>query len=148
MVRSKPTAVCIAWFLLALVGCARGQAATGTGGVRVITQEEIRESDARNALELIQQIRPVWLGGSLLRDPSDPTDRGGPSVLINDIPPRPLFSLQFVPLDNIREIQFLTRTSAETRYRVGARDGLILVLTRSPMNLGDSIPPDTGLVRR
>lgn len=137
------------WFagsLLALAGCARGQAVTGTGGVRVISEEEIRESDARDALELIQQARPVWLAGSLLGDPSDPTERGGPSVLINDIPPKPLFSLQFVPLDDIREIQFLTRTYAETRYRVGARDGLILVLTHRRVNAGDSIPPDTGVV--
>jgi hypothetical protein len=130
-----------------LAGCARSQPVTGRGGIRAISKEEIRESDARDALELIQQIRPAWLAGSLIRDPSDPTERGGPTVLINDIPPKPLFSLQFLPLEHVREIHYLTRTYAETRFRVRAADGLILVLTNAPVNPGDSIPPDTGAVR-
>ena len=134
MVRPQTRAVFLSLLLLALAGCIRGKPVTGTGGIRAITEEEIRESGARDALELIQEIRPGWLTGSLLRDPSNPTGRGGPSVLINDIPPKPLFSLQFIPLENIREIRYLTRTYAETRFRVGAQDGLILVLTHSPVN--------------
>jgi hypothetical protein len=47
-------------------------------------------------------------------------------------------------LANIREIRFLTRTSAETRYRVGAPDGLILILTHSGLERGDTVIPDTG----
>ncbi|MBT8396246.1 MAG: hypothetical protein HKO65_18230 [Gemmatimonadetes bacterium] len=148
MVRSGVIAVGVLGLFLSLAACARGRPVTGRGGVRAITQEEIQASDARDALELIQMIRPVWLAGSLLGDPTDPTVQGGPTVLINDIPPKPLFSLQFLPLEDIREIQYLTRTYAETRFRVGARNGLILVLTLSPVNPGDSIRPDTGAVFR
>ena len=144
MVRPHSSALVFSLLLLPLAGCIRGKPVTGAGGIRAITEEEIRESGARDALELIQEIRPGWLAGSLLRDPSNPTERGGPTVLINDIPPKPLFSLQFLPLENIREIQYLTRTYAETRFRVLAQDGLILVLTHPPVNPGDSIPPDTG----
>jgi hypothetical protein len=147
MVRPRTIAVLFACLLLPLAGCARGKAVTGKAGIRAITEVEIRESNARDALELIEQIRPSWLAGSLLRDPSDPSEKGGPAVLINDIPPKPLFSLQFLPLENIREIQYLTRTHAETRFRVAAPDGLILVLSHSPVSPGDSIPPDTGVGR-
>ncbi len=110
----------------------------------MITEAEIQASDADDVLELIQQLRPAWLVGSVLGDPSDPTQNRGPSVLINDIPPKPLFSLQFLSLENIKEIRFLTRTTAETRFRVGARDGLILVLTHSGVLPEDTLPPDTG----
>lgn len=129
-----------------LSGCASNQPVTGGGGVRVITETEIQASDADDVLELIQQLRPAWLVRSVLGDPSDPAQTEGPSVLINDIPPKPLFSLQFLPLENIKEIRFLTRTAAETRFRVGARDGLILILTHSGAPPEDTIPPDTGAV--
>jgi hypothetical protein len=133
----------VAWLLI-LAGCAGTSPATGSGGIRVITEAEIRASDADDVLELIQELRPAWLAGSVLGDPSNPARSDGPSVLINDIPPRPLFSLQFLPLEDIREVRFLTRTFAETRFRVGARDGLILVLTRSKVIPQDTLPPDTG----
>jgi hypothetical protein len=129
---------------LTATGCASSQPVTGEGGIRAITEEEIEASDADDVLELIQQSRPAWLLGSVLGDPSDPTQAAGPSVLINDIPPKPLFSLQFLSLENIREIRFLTRTAAETRFRVGAANGLILVLTHSKVMPKDTLPPDTG----
>ena len=117
---------------------------TGGGGIRVITRAEMDASDADDVLELIQELRPAWLAGSVLGDPGDPANSGGPSVLINDIPPRPLYSLQFLTLQNIKEIRYLTRTTAETRFRVGARHGLILVLTEGEVMPRDTLPPDTG----
>ncbi len=130
--------------LLIAVGCAANRPATGSGGVRAITEAEIRASEADDVLELIQLLRPAWLAGSLIGDPSSPTEMGGPVVLINDIPPKPLYSLQFLPLENIREIRFLTRTTAETRFRVEAIHGLILVLTYFPVMPRDTLAPDTG----
>jgi hypothetical protein len=131
---------------LIVTGCASNQPVTGGGGIRAITEEEIQASDADDVLELIQQLRPAWLAGSVLGDPSNPAQTGGPSVLINDIPPKPLFSLQFLSLENVKEIHYLTRTAAETRFRVGATHGLILVLTHSRVVSKDTIPPNTGAV--
>lgn len=127
-----------------LTGCVRKQAVTGTGGINAIVESEILESDAEDVLGLIQRIRPSWLLHGSMRDPANPWESEGPVVLINDIPPKPIFSLQFMSLTNIREIRFLTRTSAETRYRVGAPDGLILILTHSGLERGDTVVPDTG----
>ena len=129
---------------MALTGCVRKQAVTGSGGINAIVESEILASEAEDVLELIQTIRPAWLLHGSMRDPANPWESEGPVVLINDIPPKPVFSLQFMSLDNIREIRFLTRTFAETRYRVGAPDGLILILTHSGLERGDTVVPDTG----
>ena len=127
-----------------LTGCVRNRAVSGSGGINAIVESEILESEAEDVLELIQMIRPSWLLHGSMRDPANPWESEGPVVLINDIPPKPVFSLQFMSLANIREIRFLTRTSAETRYRVGAPDGLILILTHSGLERGDTVVPDTG----
>jgi hypothetical protein len=134
----------LAMVLLLLAGCASNQPVTGAGGIRTITEAEIRESDADDVLELIQQLRPAWIMTRTVRDPSDPSERGGPVVLINDIPPRPLYTLQFMSLANIREIRNLTKNYAETRFRVGAPEGAILILTSTGVGSGDTIQPDTG----
>lgn len=133
-------------FLLTLGAgaCASGSSDSGSAGISSLTENEIRASEAENALQLIQEERPSWLLKGAIRDPSDPQGSGGPIVLVNDIPTRPLFTLQFQELANVREIRYLTRTHAETRYRVNAPHGAILVLTRHPSLPGDSLKPDTG----
>jgi hypothetical protein len=57
---------------------------------------------------------------------------------------RPLLTLQFMSLENVREIRYLTGTSAEIRYRVRVPEGLIVVLTYPMVGSGDPIRPDTG----
>jgi hypothetical protein len=140
----RPHLIAMPLLLLLSAACVRNQPLTGRGGLRAISEVEVRKSDADDVLELIQKIRPSWLMGGTLEDPSDPWESTGIQVLINDLPPRPLFTLQFMSLQNVREIHYLTRTSAETRYRVGAPNGLILVLTYPTVGPGDSIRPDTG----
>ena len=132
--------------LLWLAGCAGNRPITGEGGLHVISEIEVRKSTADDVLELIEDLRPSWLFGGVLRDPSDPSETGGPRVLINDVPPRPLFTLQFVSLENVREIHYLTRASAANRYSVGASTDVILVLTHPKVG-PDSIRPDTGNAR-
>jgi hypothetical protein len=144
----RPHLIAMSVLLVLLAACVRNQPLTGRGGLRAVSEVEIRKSDADDVLELIQKIRPSWLMGGMLDDPSDPWEASGTQVLINDLPPRPLFTLQFMPLKNVREIHYLTRTSAETRYRVGAPNGLILVVTYPTVGPGDSIRPDTGGARR
>lgn len=124
--------------LLSPPACGRGRAVVGEGGLRGVTLEEVRASDADNVLELIEELRPSWLMGSPLRAPWDPTEQSCPLVLVNDVPPQPLFSLQYVPLDGVREIRYLTATYAETRYRIRAPDGAILVLRPPPIS---PVPP-------
>jgi hypothetical protein len=104
--------------------------------MRAILADEIADSSADDLLELIGQLRPSWLLGSDLRDPSDPEERGGPAVLVNGVPPRPLFTLQFMPLAGVEEIRYLTAQEAELRYRVRSPAGAIFVKTRDPVGPG------------
>ena len=116
---------------LLFAGCARTHSPTGAAGGRAISGEEIAGSDAEDLLELIEELRPSWLLGSPIRDPSDPSETDGPLVLLGDAPPQPLFTLQFVTLDGVREIRYLTATSARSRHQVHAPSGLIVVI-RTP----------------
>jgi len=135
--------------ILLVVLFAAGCALSGTrgqGGMRDIQIDEIRSTRAANAMDLIEKVRPGWLYFHELRDPSDPGETGGPMVMINDVPPRPLYSLQFLSLENITEIRYLTSTYARQRYRVDSPAGVILVISPSLVGPGPDTPPDTGRV--
>lgn len=131
--------------VLLATGCALSPGPRG-GGMRDIRMDEIRVSKAQNVMDLIEKIRPGWLYFQELRDPRDPSETGGPLVMINDVPPRPLFTLQYLPLENVREIRYLTRAYALNRYRVNAPAGVILVVSPPRVGPNPETPPDTGRV--
>jgi hypothetical protein len=126
-------------------GCAL-MPGTGGGGMRDITSEEIEASDAGNLMDLIEEIRPGWLYFHELRDPRDANDDGGPLVMVNHVPTQPLFTLQYITLENVREIRYLTGTYALNRYRVNAPSGVILVISPPLVGPNPETPPDTGRV--
>jgi hypothetical protein len=135
-------------FLLALScgGCILSRSPGGKGGMRDIQLDEIKGSSEDNVLDLIERIRPGWVYFHELRDPGDPGETEGPLVLINDVPPHPLFTLQYFPLENVREIQYLTASYALQRYRVNSPAGVILVVTEPPVGPDPGAKPDTGRV--
>lgn len=141
----KATRLTLLLGLLPLAGCALSRPGVG-GGMRDIQTDEIQGATDDNLMDLIERIRPSWLHFHDLRDPADPEETEGPMVMINDVPPRPLFTLQYVPLENVREVQYLTPRYALTRYRVESAGGVILVMTRSLVGPGVEIKPDTGRV--
>jgi len=114
--------------------------------MRDIQIDEISAATEDNLLDLIERIRPSWVFFHDLRDPGDPSETAGPLVMINDVPPRPLFTLQYISLEGVQEIRYLTRTYALTRYRVNAPAGVILVITPSFVGPGTENKPDTGNV--
>jgi hypothetical protein len=128
-----------------VTGCALTPGPRG-GGMRDIQADEIQASDADNLMDLIEEIRPGWVYFHDLRDPRDPSEREGPLVMINEVPARPLYTLQYIPLENIREVRYLTRTNALNRYRVNAPAGVILVISPPMVGPNPEIPPDTGRV--
>jgi hypothetical protein len=135
-------------FLAALscAGCALTRSTGGRGGMRDIQPDEIQGSSEHNVLDLIEQIRPSWLYSHDLRDPADPGETAGPLVMINGLPPHPLFTLEYFPLENVREIQYLTATYALQRYRVNSPAGVILVITEPPVGPDPTVKPDTGRI--
>ena len=132
--------------LLPWGGCILSRPIGGQGGMRDIQIDEIRASEEDNVMDLIERVRPSWLYFHDLRDPGDPSETAGPLVMINDVPPRPLFTLQFISLEDLTEIRYLTATYALNRYRVNSPAGVILVITRPMVGPGEEVKPDTGRV--
>jgi hypothetical protein len=130
--------------LLPLTGCVLSRPTGGKGGMRDIQLDEIRPAREDNVLDLIERIRPSWVYFHDLRDPEDPQETAGPLVMINDLPPHPLFTLQYFPLDNVQEIRYLTASYALHRYRVNSPAGVILVVTRLLVGPEAEVKPDTG----
>jgi hypothetical protein len=97
-----------------------------------ILSDEIEGHPAQDVLALIRDLRPAWLASTSVRDPSDPWESGGPVVLVDGVPPRPLHTLQFLPLDGVEEIRFLTAHDSELRFRIRSPAGAIHIKTRSP----------------
>lgn len=116
--------------------------------MRDIQIDEIRGAGEDNLLALIERIRPSWVYFHDLRDPSDPSETAGPLVMINDVPPRPLFTLQYIPLEGVQEVRYLTYTYALNRYRVNSPAGVILVIIPDLVGPGAEAKPDTGRALR
>lgn len=96
---------------------------------QIIRQNEIEaEADARNALELIQRLRPFWIRSrgqsSINLATAEPvvyvnnTKMGSPSVL------------QQYSVASIREIRQLRGSDASMRYGIGHENGAILLTLR------------------
>jgi hypothetical protein len=127
----------LAVLALATVGCASSSSTRASSGERterdVILETEIssRASDAANALQVIQKLRPQMLR---TRGLASPTDRTGqsmqPKVYVDNIEYGTLNALQNVNASQIREIRFLNSRDATTQWGTGHMGGVILILTK------------------
>jgi hypothetical protein len=103
-----------------LIACA---SATGTKSPRrstnVITAEEIASSTARDALEVVDLLRPQWL-----------RTRGGPYlpiVYLNNAKYGEIDALREIPAANVAEVRYLSANEATTLYGTGHIGGAIAV---------------------
>jgi hypothetical protein len=136
-------AVAMSWGCASGGGSAGGGSAGGGsagGGGRstsrqpdVIAESEIvsRASDAANALQIIQKLRPQML---TTRGLGSPTDIKGettrPKIYVDNISYGDLGSLQNIAANQIREIRFLNSRDATTQWGTGHMGGVILVTTK------------------
>ena len=128
-------------------GCASGGGSTDIGGgvasgaaasrtVRrnpeLIEESEItsRASDAANALQIIQKLRPQMLQGRGLSSPTDVTgETARPKVYVDNISYGDLSTLSNLIANQIKEIRFLISRDATTVWGTGHMGGVILVTT-------------------
>lgn len=120
-----------------LAACTTSGARVASGGERterdLILEQEIvsRASDAANALQVIQKLRPQMLR---TRGLASPTDRTGesvqPKVYIDNIEYGSLGQLQNVNASQIREIRFINSRDATTRWGTGHMGGVIHIITK------------------
>jgi hypothetical protein len=100
---------------------------TRSGSRYLITSENIANSSASNALELIQQLRPEWLNPT--RGPKSFTNEEAtePVVYVNNARYGDIDYLQNISILNIQEISFLKGDDATTRFGTGHVGGAILI---------------------
>jgi hypothetical protein len=117
---------------LLFVSCSTARPQDGDlkiGTANELNSEQIRASDARDALELVQRLRPLWL------KPGSPRSVNAPNtilVYLNDTRLGGIEMLRGVPLETITKINYLSASEAANKL-VGTGstvlDGAIVIST-------------------
>lgn len=88
-----------------------------------ITSEEVRASNAANALRLVQQVRPLWLSQRGIKDPV--------VLYINEARVGSADRLVEYPLEAIDELRHVDAGEATRRFGIGHRSGAIILRMRA-----------------
>ncbi len=118
--------------LVAVSGCST----TGTTASRstidqnLITLAEIEATEARDAYEVIQQLRPRWMNRNRGQRSINEGQSDYARVVLDDLPPREFDSLREIPREAIFEIRFLDAREATFLYGTGYNAGVVKVTTK------------------
>ena len=116
--------------LLALAACGPTKPGHAAPQNRyLITSDEIAKSNASNAYEAVQRLRPAFLqtrGSQSIQNTAPPT----PTVYVDGMKYGALQSLMSLPAISIVSIQYMTALDATQRFGIGNDGGAILVTTR------------------
>ena len=112
-----------------LGGCATG--GSGTSGSRSgpIERDEVESVSTRDALQLVQRLRPQWLqgrGSTSLRSPGATL----PLVYLDGVRYGAVESLRQIDSEAVWRVEFLNAPDATNRFGTGHAGGVILVTTR------------------
>ena len=99
----------------------------------IIVEAEITASasEAGNALQIIEKLRPQMLRSRGLGSPTDVTGESArPKVYVDNVAYGDLGTLTNLTANQIKEIQFINSRDATTKWGTGHMGGVILVTTR------------------
>jgi len=123
--------------LLAIaVGCASSGVAKTSKNQNVITSEEVAQTSATNAYELIQHLRPNYLRtrgavhGSPSADGTNHLEAVDIVVYLNETKFGGTEQLRQIAFSDIREVHYYSASEATTKWGTGHSVGAIQVLTR------------------
>lgn len=117
----------------AVIACSPAITPGPGGNSSVITTEQILNSSAANAYDLIHGIRPIWLRsrGQNTLDPSGINSANAyAAVFVDGQRYGDITSLRSMSVYEIRAIRFLSGSDATTRFGTGYPAGVIEVITR------------------
>ncbi len=119
---------CTLALLLAVAAACAPTAAQPTNAPRTstnrISAEEVQQSTASNAYELVQTMRPSWLR---TRGTQSINNEGTIMVYFDNIRMGGPEMLRSIPVSNIASLEFLDAASATQRWGTGHSHGAILV---------------------
>ena len=114
----------------AFSGCATTpNSGSPTSGGNVLSEEDIADASARDAWELLENLRPRWLrsrGSVSLQDP----EAGYPKVYVDGSTYGDLDALRSISASDIAEMEFISASQATTRFGTGHAGGVIMITTR------------------
>ena len=123
------TFVIAAAALLTLGACSTKSARVAPQDRNLITADEIAKSNATNAYEAVERLRPAFLrtrGSQSLQNQEPPT----PMVYVDGMRYGTLQTLATVPTIGIVSIQYLNAIEATQRYGFGNEGGAIMIVTK------------------
>jgi len=131
---SRYGAVTVAAIILASSACTASSPDTGDGSVpsvnrNYITQEQIRGTAARNALDAVRTLRPAWL---VKRGPQSVSFEADIVVYFGRARLGGLQALSEIAAGTITSMEFLTPAAANFRFGAGHPYGAIVVLSQEP----------------
>jgi len=95
------------------------------------TEISASASEAANALQIIEKLRPQMLRSRGLGSPTDVNGESArPKVYIDNVSYGDVSTLANVTAGQIREIQFINSRDATTKWGTGHMGGVILVITK------------------
>lgn len=122
------------------LGCSSGGATSGTSATPrasrqqdVITESEIaaRASEASNALQIVQKLRPQMLRSRGRVSPNDTSGEASlPKVIVDDVAYGTIESLANLNASQVREIKYMNASDATTKWGTGYMGGVIIVITK------------------
>lgn len=114
--------------LLIVSACASTPSSSDRGSLDVVTRAEMDAVHAADAYALLQRLRPQFLrsrGSVSMRNSAD----AYPLVYLNNVRHGSVASLRDIPVNDIREIRFISASDATTRWGTGHGSGVIMVST-------------------
>lgn len=115
--------------LLVLGACTNQTSHVAPRDRNLITADEIARSDASNAYEAVERLRPAFLhtrGAQSIQNPEPPT----PMIYLDGMRYGTLQTLSTVPAIGILSIQYLNPVDATQRFGMGHAGGAILITTK------------------
>jgi hypothetical protein len=115
--------------VLTTIGCSSAGHRAPKQDRNLITADEITRSNASNALEAVERLRPAFLttrGSVSIQDPTPPT----PIVYLDGIRYGVASQLSTISAMGIATIQYLPPIEAGMRFGLGHEGGAILISTR------------------
>jgi hypothetical protein len=119
----------VAAALISLAACGGKPAHVAPQSRNLITADEIANSNASNAYEVVERLRPTFLrtrGPQSIQNPEPVT----PMVYVDGMRYGSLRSLMQVPAMGIISIQYLSALDASQRFGLGNEGGAILITTK------------------
>lgn len=124
-------AVVLCLLLAGTAGACATQSRAGDGGgsPEFITEQEVRQSRAANAYEVVAKLRGNFLsnrGATSLMNTSSPE----PTVYVDGVPWGPPATLRNLPAEQVATIRLYRAWEATTKFGSGNMGGVIEVATR------------------